>query len=100
LFAGNHLLTAPKPMSECYVTECFVRTVAQRSVCVKARQRRSANLGFRTLHAEQQHNTFMSKYCRYISALFCWYDTSATLSIHRQHCRLIYIGVPIHRSSS
>jgi len=30
---GNHLLTgAPKPMSECYVIEHFVGTVAQRSV--------------------------------------------------------------------
>jgi len=58
-------------------------------------QRRSSNLGFRTLHAEQQRNTFMSKYCRYISAEFCRYDTWATLSYW-----LIYICVPIHRSSS
>jgi len=36
LFADNHLFTAPKPMSECYVIERFVGTVAQWSVCVKA----------------------------------------------------------------
>ena len=99
-------------MSECYVIERFVGTVAQPSVCVWGRlymrkeqvravmminqgQRRSSNLGFRTLHAEQQRNTFMGKYCRYISAEFCRYYTSATSSY-----RPIYIGVPIHRSSS
>jgi len=48
-------------------------------VCVNqsGSQRRSSNLGFRTLHTEQQRNIFMSKYCRYISAEFCRYDTSS-----------------------
>jgi len=64
-------------------------------VLINQGQRQSSNLGFRTLHAEQQRNTFMSKYCRYISAEFCRYDTSAISSY-----RPIYIGVPIHRSSS
>jgi len=64
-------------------------------VLINQGQIRSSNLDFRTLHAEQQHNTFMSKHCRYISAEFCRYDTSATLSYQS-----IYIGVPIHRSSS
>jgi len=64
-------------------------------VLINKGQRRSSNLGFRTLHAEKQRNTFISKYCRYISAEFCQYDTSATSSY-----RPTYIGVPIHRSSS
>jgi len=37
----------------------------------------------------------MNKYCRYILAEFCRYDTLATSSYW-----LIFIGVPIHRSSS
>ena len=112
MFAGNHLLTVPKPMSECYVIERFVGTVAQRSVCVKTKccvrwqqdrafvlinqgQRRSSNLGFRTLHAEQERNTLWANIAyiyiggilpiRYIGNIV----TSA-----------IYTGVPIHRSSS
>jgi len=64
-------------------------------VLINQGHRWSSNLGFPTLHAEQQCNTCMSKYCQYISAEFCRYDTSATFSY-----RLIYIGVLIHRSSS
>ena len=36
----------------------------------------------------------MSKYCRYISAKFCRYDTSATSSY-----RPLYSDMPMHRSS-
>jgi len=36
LFTDNPVFTAPKPMSECYVIERFVRTVAQQFVCMKA----------------------------------------------------------------
>jgi len=56
-------------------------------------QRRSSNLGFRTIHAEQQCNTFMLPI--YISADFCCYDTSAKSSY-----RPIYIGMPIYWLSS
>jgi len=30
LFAGSHLLTAPKPAIKCYVIERFIGTIAQR----------------------------------------------------------------------
>jgi len=48
-------------------------------VLINQGHRRSSNLGFRTLHAEQQRNTFISKYCRYTSAEFYRYVLSADI---------------------
>ena len=45
-------------------------------------QRQSSNLGFQTLHAEQQRNIFMSKYCQYI------YRQNFADTIHWQHCHI------------
>ena len=55
-------------------------------------QRSSSSLGFQTLHAKKQRNTFMSKYCRYVSAKFCRYNTSATLSYRPKKSVCRYIG--------
>jgi len=71
LFAGSHLFTAQKPESECHIIDRLIGTIAQWSeyctlldavggLCVAKNsrefalinQRRSSNLGFRTLRAE------------------------------------------------
>ena len=75
-----------------YMHEGFERQEQDRVfVLINQGQRRSSNLGFRMLHAEQQRNTFMSKYCRYISAEFCRYNTLAIRHIGRyiSVCRYI-----------
>jgi len=94
-------------MSECYIIERFVETVAQWFVCVKAlcARNRTEHLFYSIRVRDEvaswvsrhsmQSNTFMSKYCRYISAEFCRYDTLATSSYWP-----IYISVLIHQSSS
>jgi len=72
LFSGNHLLTVQKPVSEWYVIEQFIGSIAEWSehyallwcsrkathreeqdrVFALVNQRRSSNLGFWILHAK------------------------------------------------
>ena len=64
--------------------EGFVRYIA--FVLINQGQRQSSNSGFQTLHAKQQHNTFMSKYCWYILLEFCWYIGNIVISANIYRC--------------
>jgi len=81
LVCSQTIMRYPKPTRECYIIDRFVRT-DRAFVLINQDQRRSFNFGFRMLHAEQQRNTFMSKFADKYRRNFA--DT-----IHRQHC---YIG--------
>jgi len=106
-----------KPTSQCYVIDQFIKTLAHRSdyleYCtllyvaqgLSAVNREIALINQRQTtwvseHSMQNTNValeaaYMDKYCRYILAKICLYDTSATLSY-----RFIYIGMLMDRSNS
>ena len=93
LFAGNSLLTAPEPASECYVIERFVGTVVQRFVCVKAlcAGNRTEHLWW-SIRVRDEVATWVSeRSTQSNSATFLWanigdiYRRNFADTIHRQH---------------